>query len=170
MLEAMHFFDQVARDYHEQKQPEKAAKYMAAAVKVAEKVAPYIHARLMAIESRGDNVDQRAPFVIRAPAVMADSSTWQAAVGSAVIEMEAAGNGSPVRQSDVAATPPGPDATKRTSDRASSIDGRSEQPGGLRSCRLARGWFSRAARKSGSIASRRRDDCSERCRHYAHAV
>jgi hypothetical protein len=69
------------------------------------------------------------PFVIRAPAVMADSSTWQAAVGSAVIEMEAAGNGSPVRQSDVAATlpaaqPPNAPATAPVVLRADQANGR----------------------------------------------
>jgi hypothetical protein len=66
-----------------------AHKFTIAAVQCAEKVAPYIHARLLSVESRGDMAD-KAPFVIRAPAVMEDSSAWQAAVGAAVIDMEAA--------------------------------------------------------------------------------
>ena len=47
---------------------------MIAAVQCAEKVAPYIHARLLAVESRGDMTEDKAPFVIRAPMVMDDSS------------------------------------------------------------------------------------------------
>jgi hypothetical protein len=57
-------------------------KFMIAAVQCAEKVAPYIHARLLAVESRGDMTEDKAPYVIRAPAVMEDSSAWQKAVGS----------------------------------------------------------------------------------------
>jgi hypothetical protein len=73
-----------------------AHKFMIAAVQCAEKCAPYIHARLIAVESRSE--DAPAPFVIRAPAVMLDSSAWQTAVGAAVIDMEAsagAGEGLP---------------------------------------------------------------------------
>jgi hypothetical protein len=58
-------------------------KFMIAAVQCAEKVAPYIHARLLAVESRGDMTEDKAPYVIRAPMVMDDSTTWQAAVGAA---------------------------------------------------------------------------------------
>jgi len=75
--------------------PKKAAelaqegyKFMIAAVQCAEKVAPYIHAKLVAVESRGD-LTADVPFVLRAPTVMADSAAWQAAVGAAVIEREA---------------------------------------------------------------------------------
>lgn len=65
-----------------------AHKFTIAAVQCAEKVAPYIHARLLAIESRGDNVDQRAPFVVRVPAVIADSAAWQAATGAGLADLE----------------------------------------------------------------------------------
>ena len=59
---------------------------MIAAVQCAEKVAPYIHARLLAVESRGDMTEDKAPFVVRVPSVMADSAAWQAAVGAALGE------------------------------------------------------------------------------------
>jgi hypothetical protein len=55
-------------------------KYIAAAVECATKAAPYVHARLLAIESRGDMTDDRAPFVLRAPMVLASSQEWQAMV------------------------------------------------------------------------------------------
>jgi hypothetical protein len=64
-------------------------KFMIAAVQCAEKVAPYIHARLLAVESRGDTTQDRVPYVVRVPAVLQDSSAWQAAVGAAIIEREA---------------------------------------------------------------------------------
>lgn len=88
MLDAMLFFDQMAREYHKDGQPGLAAKSMIAAVQCAEKVAPYIHARLIAMESRDDALDRPA-FVIRAPAVMTNSAAWQEAVGVAVMDMEA---------------------------------------------------------------------------------
>jgi hypothetical protein len=88
MLDAMLFFDGMARKYQADQDHEKAAKSMVLAVQVAEKVAPYIHARLIAMESR-EGAEERVPYVIRAPAVMADSSAWQAAVGAAVVDMEA---------------------------------------------------------------------------------
>ena len=78
---------------------EDSFKYSVAAVQCAEKAAPYTHAKLLSIESRTE--EKAAPFVVRAPAVMADSSAWQAAVGAAVVDMEAGqspGNGVPVRQ------------------------------------------------------------------------
>jgi hypothetical protein len=65
-----------------------AHKFTFAAVKCASEAAPYVHAKLLSIESRAE--EKAAPFVVRAPAVMADSSAWQAAVGAAVIDMEAA--------------------------------------------------------------------------------
>jgi hypothetical protein len=65
-----------------------AHKFTFAAVKCASEAAPYVHAKLLSIESRTE--EKAAPFVVRAPAVMADSSAWQAAVGAAVIDMEAA--------------------------------------------------------------------------------
>ena len=65
-----------------------AHKFMIAAVQCAEKVAPYIHARLLAVESRGDNVDP-IPFVLRAPSVVENSARWQAMVAAEVIEQEA---------------------------------------------------------------------------------
>ena len=64
-------------------------KYIVAAVECATKAAPYIHARLLAVESRGDMTEDKAPYVLRAPLVMADSSSWAAAVGAALIEEEA---------------------------------------------------------------------------------
>ena len=65
-----------------------AHRFTIAAVQCAEKVAPYIHARLIAMKAR-EGAEERVPYVIRAPAVMADSSAWQAAVGAAVVDMEA---------------------------------------------------------------------------------
>jgi hypothetical protein len=55
-------------------------------VQCAEKVAPYIHARLLAVESRGDMTQDKAPYVVRVPMVLADSTAWQAAVGAALGE------------------------------------------------------------------------------------
>jgi hypothetical protein len=84
-----------------------AHKFTFAAVKCASEAAPYVHAKLLSIESRTE--EKAAPFVVRAPAVMADSSAWQAAVGAAVIDMEAAqspGNEVPVRQTESGATLP----------------------------------------------------------------
>jgi hypothetical protein len=67
-------------------------KFMIAAVQCADQVAPYVHARLIAMQ--GDEKDKDKPsFVVRAPAVMADSSAWQAAVGAAIIEREAVRSG-----------------------------------------------------------------------------
>lgn len=67
-----------------------AHKFTVAAVQCAEKVAPYIHARLLAIESRGDMTEDKAPYVVRVPSVLADSATWQTAVGAALLDAEAA--------------------------------------------------------------------------------
>jgi hypothetical protein len=89
MLDAMMFFDRLARASAEVKDYAMAAKYMANAVQCADRVAPYIHARLIAMESR-EGASERVPYVVRAPAVMADSASWQAAVGAAVLEIEAA--------------------------------------------------------------------------------
>ena len=97
-----------------------AHRFTIAAVQCAEKVAPYIHARLIAMESR-EGAEERVPYVIRAPAVMADSSAWQAAVGAAVVDMEAsqavqaplagpAASAAPVASSAPAALVLGPDA------------------------------------------------------------
>lgn len=63
-------------------------KFIVAAVECATKAAPYVHARLLAIESRGDMTQDKAPYVVRVPSVMADSSAWQTAVGAAIIEGE----------------------------------------------------------------------------------
>jgi hypothetical protein len=57
-------------------------KFTIAAVQCAEKVAPYIHARLLAVESRRDMTQDKAPYVVRVPAVLADSTAWQTAVGA----------------------------------------------------------------------------------------
>jgi hypothetical protein len=80
MLDAMQFFDSMAWQYHAEKQFEKAAKFMATAVQIADKVAPYIHARLLAVESRGDMTRDQPLFVLRAPSVVEDSVKWQAMV------------------------------------------------------------------------------------------
>jgi len=64
-------------------------KFALAAVSCAKEAAPYVHARLIAMESR-EGAAERVPYVVRAPAVMADSASWQAAVGAAVLEIEAA--------------------------------------------------------------------------------
>lgn len=65
-------------------------KFIVAAVECAMKAAPYVHARLLAVESRGDMTQDEAPFVIRVPTVLGDSTVWQAAVGSEILDIEAA--------------------------------------------------------------------------------
>jgi hypothetical protein len=87
MMNAMIMLDGLAKKHFEIQDYGPALKYLQAAVAVADRVAPYIHARLLSVESRSE--EKAAPFVVRAPAVMADSSAWQAAVGAAVIDMEA---------------------------------------------------------------------------------
>jgi len=77
MLDAMVRFEQLGLQYLEQAQKKlkrganvaavadfarEGHRMIAAAVECATKVAPYIHARLLAIESRGDGVDRIAPF------------------------------------------------------------------------------------------------------------
>jgi hypothetical protein len=107
MMDAMLMLDGLAKKHFEIQDYGPALKYLQAAVTVAERVAPYVHAKLLSIESRTE--DKAAPFVVRAPAVMADSSAWQAAVGAAVIDMEAAqspANGVPVAQTEREATLP----------------------------------------------------------------
>jgi hypothetical protein len=66
-----------------------AHRFTVAAVQCAEKVAPYIHARLLAVESRGDMTEDKAPYVVRVPTVMTSSADWQTAVGAALIEAAA---------------------------------------------------------------------------------
>jgi hypothetical protein len=105
MMDAMLMLDGLAKKHFEIQDYGPALKYLQAAVAVADRVAPYIHARLLSVESRSE--EKAAPFVVRAPAVMVDSSAWQAAVGAAVIDMEAAqspGNGAPVAQTEREAT------------------------------------------------------------------
>lgn len=63
-------------------------KFIVAAVECATKVAPFIHARLLAVESRGDMTQDKVPYVVRVPAVLENSAAWQAAVGMAVLETE----------------------------------------------------------------------------------
>src|SRR5216684_6645618 len=101
MMDAMLRLDGMAKRHFETKDYVPALKYLQAAVMVADRLAPYCHARLLSIESRSE--DKAAPFVVRAPAVMSDSSEWQAAVGAAVIDMEAA-QAPVVRQNEVSAT------------------------------------------------------------------
>ncbi|MFY9953750.1 hypothetical protein [Bradyrhizobium sp.] len=84
-------------------------KFMIAAVQCAEKVAPYIHARLLAVESRGDMTQDKAPYVVRVPAVLADSMAWQAAVGAALGEAVAStapSGAQPVALADPRPSPP----------------------------------------------------------------
>jgi hypothetical protein len=88
MMDAMLMLDGLAKKHFEIQDYGPSLKYLQAAVAVADRVAPYIHARLLSVESRTE--EKAAPFVVRAPAVMADSSAWQAAVGAAVIDMDAA--------------------------------------------------------------------------------
>jgi hypothetical protein len=64
-------------------------KYIIAAVECAKAAAPYVHARLLAIESRGDMAQDEAPIVIRAPAVHQDSEAWAVAVRAEANEREA---------------------------------------------------------------------------------
>jgi len=104
MMDAMLMLDGLAKKHFEIQDYGPALKYLQAAVAVADRVAPYIHARLLSVESRSE--EKAAPFVVRAPAVMADSSAWQAAVGATVIDMEAAQTSPLVRSNEVAATLP----------------------------------------------------------------
>jgi hypothetical protein len=87
MLDAMMFLDRMARDHFEKQDYATALKYMQASVQVAEKVAPYTNARLIAVQ--GEAAADKPAYVIRAPSVMEDSSVWQASVGAAVMDMEA---------------------------------------------------------------------------------
>jgi hypothetical protein len=105
--------------------PEKAAelareghRFIVAAVECATKAAPYIHARLLAVESRGDMTQDEAPFVIRVPSVVQASPAWQAAVMAEAAEIEASRPAIPPRpevSAPVAAfappKPPAPPAT-----------------------------------------------------------
>lgn len=109
MMDAMIMLDGLAKKHFEIQDYGPALKYLQAAVVVAEKVAPYTHAKLLSIESRTE--EKAAPFVVRAPAVMADSSAWQAAVGAAVIDMEAAQSPSAGR-TEVSAHPAQQQATE----------------------------------------------------------
>lgn len=107
MAEAMKRYYDMAHGFQRDNNQAEENKAWGACVAVAKELAPFVHARYLAVESRTE--DKATPFVVRAPAVMADSSAWQAAVGAAVIDMEAAqspGNGVPVRQTEVAATLP----------------------------------------------------------------
>lgn len=61
-------------------------KFIVAAVECATKAAPYVHARLLAVEARGDMTEDKAPYVLRVPAVMPNSAAWQQAVGAMVAE------------------------------------------------------------------------------------
>lgn len=72
-------------------------KYIVAAVECATKAAPYVHARLLAVESRGDMTEDKAPFVVRVPSVVGDSAAWQAAVLSEAAEIEASRPAIPAR-------------------------------------------------------------------------
>jgi hypothetical protein len=65
-------------------------RFTIAAVQCAEKVAPYVHPRLLAIESRGDNVDPLVPFVLRAPSVVEDSAKWQEMVSQQGVVLDKA--------------------------------------------------------------------------------
>ena len=94
-------------------------KFMIAAVQCAEKVAPYIHARLLAVESRGDMTEDKAPYVVRVPMVMDDSSAWQAAVGAAL--GEAVASKAPSGAPPAALPDPVPLVTDQKTGRISTI-------------------------------------------------
>ncbi len=95
-------------------------KFTLAAVACAEKAAPYVHARYLAIETRTE--EKAAPFVIRAPAVAMDSSSWQATVGSEIMDMEAAqmpmarSNEVAIPEPQTPQTAPAPSAVVLTTD------------------------------------------------------
>jgi hypothetical protein len=76
---------------------------------VADLAADFQSPRFRAIAMVDGRPDERAPFVVRVPAVMSDSTIWQAAVGSEVLDMEAAQasqRAAVARQNEVAATIP----------------------------------------------------------------
>ena len=101
MAEAMKRYYDMAHGFQRDNNQAEENKAWGACVAVAKELAPFVHARYLAVESRSE--EKTAPFVVRAPAVMADSSAWQAAVGAAVIDMEAAqspGNVVPVAQTE----------------------------------------------------------------------
>ena len=104
MMDAMLFLDRMAKDHFENRDYAPALRYLQASVQVAEKLAPYIHARLIAMQG-DDGAKDKPSFVVRAPAVMPDSSAWQAAVGAAVAEIDAQSgqNATPMRSNEVAA-------------------------------------------------------------------
>lgn len=56
-------------------------KFLMAAVNCAEKVAPYIHAKLISIDDRREG-DGKASFVVRAPMVIENSEDWELAAQS----------------------------------------------------------------------------------------
>jgi hypothetical protein len=103
MAEAMKRYYDMAHGFQRDNNQAEENKAWGACVAVAKELAPFVHARYLAVESRSE--EKAAPFVVRAPAVMADSSAWQAAVGAAVIDMEAQ-NSPVVRSNEVPATPP----------------------------------------------------------------
>jgi hypothetical protein len=103
MFEAMEYYYGIAKELKQAQDENGSNKAWGACIAVAKELAPYTHARYLAVETKSE--EKASPFVVRAPAVMADSSAWQAAVGAAVIDMEA--QNSPVaRQTEVAATLP----------------------------------------------------------------
>jgi hypothetical protein len=77
MMEGMKYFYQKAQERERSKDFDGAQEAWIRCVEVAVRVAPFVHPRLLAIESRGDLTDDRVPFVLRAPAVMDSSQKWQ---------------------------------------------------------------------------------------------
>jgi hypothetical protein len=94
-------------------------KFIVAAVECATKVAPYIHARLLSMESRGDMTQDKAPYVVRVPAVLADSTAWQTAVGAAL--GEAVASKAPSRAPPAALPDPVPLVTDQKTGRISTM-------------------------------------------------
>jgi hypothetical protein len=88
MMAAMQYYYDMAQDMMRAQSQDGTNKAWGSCLAVAKELAPYIHSRLLAVESRTEN--QQSPYVVRVPSVMADSTAWQAAVGAVVVEMEPA--------------------------------------------------------------------------------
>ena len=86
MMAAMQYYYDMAQDMMRAQSQDGTNKAWGSCLAVAKELAPYIHSRLLAVESRAEN--QQSPYVVRVPSVMADSTAWQAAVGAAVVDAE----------------------------------------------------------------------------------
>jgi hypothetical protein len=78
MMAALQYYYDLAQDMMRAQNQEGTNKAWSACLAVAKELAPFIHARLLAVESRGDFTDAQVPFVLRSPFVVENSAEWQA--------------------------------------------------------------------------------------------